>query len=393
MRRLLDSLGSALRGWFRRHGLNLYIGTFLALLLVALLAPKIFVEVPAGHVGVLWKRFGGGTVVESSYGEGLHMIAPWDMLVLYDARVKNQAWTYDTISSNGLAMSVEIAVRYHINKETVGVLHKIVGEDFQNVLISPEIGSAARELISRYTPEQLYAGERSFIQAQIMERMINNLSSSAAGQSVSGMLIVIEDVLIRGVTLPDSVKEAIERKTQQYHVMLEYDFRLQRELKEAKRKEIEAQGIEKFQEIVSRGITDDYLRLRGIEATNSLSQSPNSKIVLIGSGKDGLPIILGGMDDGTAAASTSKARNDAAKAAAPPAQAAPAPSAASDAGNKAPAPAADAPGKETAPPSKTGAAEPNNKPAAAPANKGGPAAAKPAASSDVGAASPAKNAP
>ena len=285
--RMRDSI----KCWFRRHLTTILIGLFFSVLAAIALAPSIFITVPPGHVGVLWLRFFGGTVADSTYSEGMHVICPWDEMYIYDARLQNTARVYDTISSDGLAMQVDIAVRYRINPDAVGVLRKFVGPDYAEVLVYPEIGSHARELISRYSPEQLYTETRAFIQAEIFERMVNELGSASVNQSLQGKLVTVEDVLIRSIKLPDRVAEAIERKSEQQQVMLEYDFRLARESKERERKRIEAEGIRDFQDVVARTITPEYLRLRGIEATMALATSPNSKTLIIG-GKDGLPVIL-----------------------------------------------------------------------------------------------------
>ena len=282
---------AALKRRLNRHLTTILIGLFFFVLALIALAPSIFITIPPGHVGVLWLRFLGGTVVESTYSEGMHVICPWDEMYIYDARLQNTARVYDTISSDGLAMQVDIAVRYRINPDAAGVLHKFVGPDYPEVLVYPEIGSHARELISRYSPEQLYTETRAFIQAEIFERMVNELGSASVNQSLQGKLVTVEDVLIRSIKLPDRVAEAIERKSEQQQVMLEYDFRLARENKERERKRIEAEGIRDFQDVVARTITPEYLRLRGIEATMALATSPNSKTLIIG-GKDGLPVIL-----------------------------------------------------------------------------------------------------
>lgn len=275
----------------RRHSLGISASLLSLILMMIVLAPHIFINVPAGHVGVLWLRFFGGTVTDRYYYEGVNLIFPWDEMYIYDARLQNNARIYDTISSNGLGMQVEIAVRFRVNRDAVGLLHKLIGPRYDEILVYPEIGSHARELISSYTPEQLYSETRAFIQAQILERMVTQLGSSMINQSVRGKLVYVEDVLIRSVTLPPRVREAIERKAEQYQAMLEYDFRIAREQKERERKRIEAEGVRDFQDIVARSITGEYLRLRGIEATMSLATSQNSKIIIIG-GKDGLPIIL-----------------------------------------------------------------------------------------------------
>ncbi|CCG42232.1 prohibitin family protein [Magnetospirillum molischianum] len=298
LRHLLNRTGfDTLQRRLRQNASSIYIFSLLLILLVILLAPNIFINVPAGHAGVLWLRFFGGTVIDRSFGEGVHAIFPWDEMYVYDARLQNNVRTYDTISSNGLTMQVEIAVRYRVNKEALGLLHSLVGPDYPEILVYPEIGSHVRELISRYTPEQLYSDARGFIQAELLERMVRELGSSLVNQSFRGKLVTVEDVLIRSVKLPDKVSDAIERKAEQYQAMLEYDFRIAREEKERERKKIEAEGIRTFQDIVARTITPEYLRLRGIEATIALSTSPNGKIIIIGGGKDGLPVILNTADN------------------------------------------------------------------------------------------------
>lgn len=298
-RRFLHTLWATVK----RYSFGFYFLILIVLFAAALLAPRIFITIPAGHVGVLWLHFFGGTVTDRYYGEGLHIIFPWDRMFVYDARLQNDTRVYDTISSNGLAMQVEIAVRYRIDRSSSGLLHQLVGPDYPEVLVYPEVGSHTRELISAYTPEQLYTETRAFIQAEILERMVTELGSSLIGQTVRGKMVHIEDVLIRSVQLPARVAEAIERKAEQQQIMLEYDFRIAREEKERLRKRIEAEGVRDFQSIVARTITDEYLRLRGIEATKALATSNNSKTIIVG-GRDGLPLILNTGDPPPAGASS-----------------------------------------------------------------------------------------
>ncbi len=280
------------RKWCRRHAMGIYAMQLSVLAVLIAVVPFSLIEIPAGHVGVLWQRFFGGTVTDRSYGEGLKVIFPWDYITLYDARLRNSARFYDTISSNGLNMEVDIAVRYRVNREAVGALHKLVGPRYDEVLVFPEIGSYARTLIARYTPEQLYSQARLFIQGEILRQMrAGGGAALLRGQNVDGKLVEVEDVLIRGVRLPARVEDAIERKVEQQQAVLEYDFRIARETKEAERKRIEAEGVRDFQAAVAGQITDEYLRLRGIEATTALATARNSKIIVLGGG-EGLPLIF-----------------------------------------------------------------------------------------------------
>lgn len=333
-----------------RNSLVVYIVTLSLLLVMIVLAPRIFIVIPAGHIGVLWRPFLGGTVTDRHYPEGLQIIPPWDEMIIYDARLQKNTRMYDTISSNGLSMQVEIAVRFRLDRESAGLMHKLIGVNYPEILVYPEIGSHARELIAGYTPEQLYTETRAFIQAEILERMVTQLGSSLVSQNVRGKMLHVEDVLIRSIVLPTRVAQAIERKAEQQQVMLEYDFRIAREEKEAERKRIEAAGVRDFQAIVAGTITDSYLRLRGIDATTALAESPNSKIVIIG-GKDGLPVILnpeGSLSQPAPAApggNTAPAASDStttapATGATPATTTAPAPATAKPAANAAPAPLA-----------------------------------------------------
>lgn len=274
-----------------RNSLAVYTLVLMLLFTLLLVAPRAFIVIPAGHVGVMWRQFHDGTVTNRSFGEGLNIIFPWNELIPYDTRLQQNTRVYDTISSNGLAMQVEIAVRYRLNADCAGYMHKLVGENYQEVLISTSVGSHARELISKYTPEQLYTETRAFIQAEIFDRIVTQFGSSLADQGVCGKMVNVEDLLIRSIQLPESVASAVERKAQQHQAMLEYDFLIIREGKEAERKRIEAEGLRDYQRIVANTITNEYLRLRGIEATAALATSTNAKTVIIG-GRDGLPVIL-----------------------------------------------------------------------------------------------------
>ncbi|MGA8950203.1 MAG: prohibitin family protein, partial [Xanthobacteraceae bacterium] len=311
------------RGWWRRvwrHLPGFSVIVMLCLLIVVVLWPYIVITVPSGKVGVLWKRFNGldlycwcwvgrGTVLDPRElrEEGLHIIWPWDKLFLYDLRLQSNTQTYNAISKDGVNVGAEISVRYQLLHNSVAVMHKFIGPDYLNSVIAPEIGSQARQIISQYTAEEVYTS-REAIQKQIRDAAqrslaanLNKLVQPEAMEQPDPRhyneflqnAIQILDTLVLSIELPPEIVAAINRQTEQYYMINEYKFRVQREAEESKRKQIEADGIAAFQKTVSQGISDSYLRWRGIEATLALAQSPNTKIVIIGSGKDGLPIILG----------------------------------------------------------------------------------------------------
>jgi len=294
-----------------------------------IIAPNVIVNVPAGNVGVVWKRFRGGTQLDPRQlkDEGMRVLLPWDKLILYDLRLQSTADTYNAISKDGVNLTATINIRFRLKHDAIPQLHQSIGPEFIARLVRPEIGNRAREIIAEYSAEEVYSSKRQEIQKRIRthtqamlgQSMIQRTSEeSEYGEhyrvSLDAMLNLY-DTLVLGLELPVSVVEAINRKVEQYYLVQEYGFRVEREKKESERKKIEADGIAAFQQTVAQGISDSYVRWRGIEATLQLAQSPNTKIVIIGSGKDGLPIILGNVDtpiapkatDNSAAASTKPA--------------------------------------------------------------------------------------
>ena len=274
-----------------------------ATLLAVVLLPYIVVTVPSGYVGVLWKRFGNGTVLDPRQlrGEGLRFLLPWNQLFLYDLRLQSITETYNAISGDGVSLSATMNVRFRLQRNAIPVLHQAVGPEYLNLLVKPGIGSLTREVMAEYTAEQVYSTARQEIQDKIRGLVESRLSQKMMeheGEEESYRIslkdtIILFDTLVQGIELPQVVVGAINRKIEQYYISEEYVFRVARDKRESERKKIEAEGVRDFQQIVSQGISDSYLRWRGIEATLQLAQSNNSKVVIIGSAKDGLPIILG----------------------------------------------------------------------------------------------------
>jgi prohibitin 2 len=377
------------RSWWRyvgRHLPGLSVMVMMSLLATVVLWPYIVINVPSGQVGVLWKRFNGidiycwcwvgrGTVLDprETREEGLHLVWPWDRLFLYDLRLQSSTQIYNAISKDGVSVHAQISVRYQLLHNSVAVLHKFIGPDFLTSVLNPEIGSQARQVISEYTAQEVYTS-RDAIQKQIRDNAQKSLAANlnklvqpeAMEQpdpkhynSFLQDALQILDTLVLSIELPPDIVAAINRQTEQYYMIQEFKFRVQREAEESKRKQIEADGIAAFQKTVSQGISDSYLRWRGIEATLQLAQSPNSKIVVIGSGKDGMPIILGNVDTpaAPAAAPNPAAPNTAAPGETPPTGAVPPSSSTSTA----PAVPPSAASPNAAPPP-AGAGSPGNPP-------------------------------
>ena len=279
-----------------------------ATLVAIVLYPHMVVTVPSGQVGVLWKRFGGGTVLDPRKlkNEGFNLILPWNEVFLYDLRLQSFTEPYNAISSDGVSLTATVIVRFRLQRDAVPVLHQAIGPNYEQVLVQPGIGSLTRQVIAEYTAEQAYSTARQEIQDKIRnlveERLSQKMMEHAGEEGEESYRVsmsdtfILYDILVAGIELPVAIVGAINRKTEQYYIAEEYKFRVEREKRESERKKIEAEGIRDFQQTVSQGISESYLRWRGIEATLQLSQSTNAKVVVIGSGKDGLPIILGNVD-------------------------------------------------------------------------------------------------
>ena len=253
--------------------------------ILIIIIAKSAVTIGSGEAGVLYKTFDGGVVTDQPpLGEGFHIVAPWNKVYVYEVRRQEIFEKMKVLSSNGLDIQLDASAWYKPDERNLGKLHQEIGENYLQRIILPTIRSAARSVVGRYTPEQLYSSKRDAIQREIFEE---------TKKIVDDQYIVLDEVLVRDVTLPPTIKDAIERKLKQEQESLEYEFRLVTAEKEAERQIIEAQGKADANKILSASLTDKILQDKGIEATNKLAESPNSKVVIIGSGDSGMPIILG----------------------------------------------------------------------------------------------------
>ncbi len=254
----------------------------IALLSLVFVATGCGTTVPSGGRGVYF-NWRSGTDVSKIYGEGWHWIAPWNRMYIYDVRIKDQQEKLSILTEDQLNISTDLSVRYRPDSEKVAVLHSKVGAGFYEILIRPVIRNQTREVISSYKSIEAYL-RRTEIEQKIFD---------SVNEKLKGKNVVIEAVMLRNMDFPKSVTEAIERKLAMKQEAEKMKFVLEKEKLEAERKSVEAKGIAEFQRIVSEGINENLLRWKGIEATISLAESQNAKVVVVGSGKDGLPLILG----------------------------------------------------------------------------------------------------
>jgi len=249
--------------------------------LVALLLFSSVAKVESGNVGVLTLF---GRVTGEVLPEGVHLVNPFKSNNEMSIRTQEVKESASVPSSEGLVMNLDTSLIYHLNPGNAAEVFHEIGPRYMDVLIEPNLRAAIRESTASHTANALYTGEREMVAKQIYEQLV---------QKIGDRGITVESVLLRDIQLPASLKSSIESKQQAEQEALAMNFRLQKETQEAQRKRIEAAGIRDFQQIVAQGISPQLLEWKGIEATETLAKSGNSKIVVIGNSKNGLPLILG----------------------------------------------------------------------------------------------------
>jgi prohibitin 2 len=261
-------------------------GVFFIIIAVAalILFSKSTITIGPGEGGVLFQTLGDGINTQETYGEGFHIVAPWNRMIVRKVRQQSISDEMNVLSVNGLEVKVNGTIWYEPELENLGFLIKTKGEDYELELLDPAINAAARSVVGRYTPEQLYSSKRDVIEQEILEEIQIVLKDQ---------YLSVKRVLVEDVKLPSTIRIAIETKLKQEQESLEYEFRLSKAKKEAERQKIDAEGKAVANKILSASLTDKILQEKGIDATLELSKSPNSKVIVIGSGKSGMPIILG----------------------------------------------------------------------------------------------------
>ena len=274
--------GRVIDGGGQRGGRLRLIGLGVAAFLLVILFFSAVTKVGTGHVGVL--TLFGKVQSGETLGEGIHLINPMKTNNELSIQTQTLKESASVPSSEGLMMSLDTSLIYHLNPDRAAEVFQKIGADYENVVVEPTLRSAIREATASHTANALYTGEREMVAKQIYDQVSTQLKERG---------LTVENVLLRDIQLPATLKAAIEAKQQAEQESLAMNFRLQKETQEAQRKRIEAAGVRDFQQIVAQGITPSLLEWKGIEATENLAKSPNSKVVVIGNNKNGLPLILG----------------------------------------------------------------------------------------------------
>jgi regulator of protease activity HflC (stomatin/prohibitin superfamily) len=252
--------------------------------LLLIFGSQMFYVIKPGERAVIFKKFAGGLDKDNIFTPGFHIIAPWNDMIKYDVREQKSEETMDVLDKEGLSVNIDITVIFNPMHDAIGHLHENIGADYVTVMVIPNVRSSVRAVTGRFSAEEIYSTKRAEVELAIIE---------ATRKALAAKNIDMKDLLIRSIILPDKIKAAIESKLQQQQEALAYQFRLDRERSEAERKRIEAQGISDYNRLISASLTDRILQQKGIDATLELANSANAKVVVIGSGEDGLPLILG----------------------------------------------------------------------------------------------------
>ena len=271
------------KAFVRRQAPYLILCLFLLGMFVILLFDRIVISIHPGELGVLWRRLGGGTQIDTVYREGLHLILPINKMYIYNVRKQQFSDSIDVLTVDGLTVRVRYSPRYFLGKDTLPLLHQRLGPDFVNVVVRPEVRSVMRTVFGQYKPEEIYTTQKA-----IQERV-----SVLSKTRLAARFVALDDVPIESITLPRSISDAIEAKMAQQQLDGEYVYRLSIAAKEAERKRIESAGIKFYNDNINSSLTTSVLSWQGIQATLDLAKSPNAKVVVVGAGKSDLSLILG----------------------------------------------------------------------------------------------------
>lgn len=266
------------RRYMRQHLFRVTLGLLIASFFVVLLWSTVVVTVPAGHEGVYFSRFLGGTR-ERRLPEGTRLKLPWDTISIYDTRMQADRESTKVLTEDGMTLSIEFVVQYRPLAHRLPLLHRMLGPEYERTVVVPIVVSAVREILGNYAADEIYTRDKSALLAQV---------DAMVAQRVESFPIDFQAVLLQRIDLPEVMAQGIVEKLLQEQKYLAYSHILRASEAERQRKEIEARGIQSFEAI--SGIS--MLTWRGLDVTAEFAKSPNAKIVIMGTGANGLPLIL-----------------------------------------------------------------------------------------------------
>ncbi len=264
---------------------SLIVVIVIGLIAIIILSSRIFHTLQPGENAVIFRKFSTGLDKDHIFHPGFYVIAPWNELYIYDVREQIESEDMDVLDKNGLSIHAEVSVRYFPAPEKIGYLHEKFGVKYREILIAPEVRSVVRQVMGRYEAIEIFSTKRDQVEKEIV---------SETGKILHDNNVEMKTLLIRSIRLPEQIKKAIEEKLKKEQEAVAMKYELDKAIKQAQKDSITAYGKAVANRIVNSSLTENLLRMRGIEATKDLASSPNTKVVIVGGGKDGLPLILGG---------------------------------------------------------------------------------------------------
>ncbi|MCH7534773.1 MAG: prohibitin family protein [Bacteroidetes bacterium] len=262
-----------------------YIFIVIGVIILLFILSKAFIILEPAERGVVFHKWGDGLDTDNILGQGLNIVAPWNDVLKFNVADQQIEEPMDVLSQNGLKIDIDVTLRFALIPSEIGLLYQEFKNDFETNLVRPALRSAVREVIGKYQPEELYSTKRQVVAVEIEEIMTRILGESH---------IIEKSLVIRSIKLPVSIQKSIEDKLIAEQESQKYQYIIAKKIQEAEGRIIDAKGKAKANTILSASLTTNILREKGIIATEELSKSNNAKIVVIGSGSDGLPLILGG---------------------------------------------------------------------------------------------------
>lgn len=271
------------RTWVRNETKWLLIGFLVVLFLLVYFWEGIFVTIGSGEVGVMYRRFFGGTVTDKLLGEGIRVVPPWDRAFIYNVRYQEVQHTMPALTQDGLTVQVNLSIRYRPQKDLVGLLHQAIGPDYLKTVVIPEVEGSVRRVVATSTVGAIYQNASGLDQ-----RVLDDSHEKAQRNYLD-----LDAVVLRSIDLPKELKAQIEAKMVDKETALAYQYKLQIAEAEAEKKRIDANGVAVANNLLTPSLTPSILQWEGLQATRELAKSENAKTVIIGGKGDGLPIILG----------------------------------------------------------------------------------------------------
>ena len=281
--------------WVARNYIGLTFSVILLSISVVVLWQRVVIIIPAGFVGVIYRPLFGGVAMDKILDEGVNIVFPLNTVTQYDARMQLKKIEMEVLTKDQLRSDIKVSFQFQVNKYGLPMLHKFVGPDYIEKLILPEVTGKTRVMFAELTSQEAFTKQLDNVVNEIAIMSDQVILEKLGPPGLDYVrLLRITAVQLESMEFPTEIQAAIRNKIAESQIAEAGVFKVQAARLEAERKEVEAGGIKKYQDIVNLGLTDNYVKIRGIEATLKLAESNNSKVVIFGSSPNGLPLILGG---------------------------------------------------------------------------------------------------